>query len=296
MRRFMVKFKLPPQKHFWRLAQKFLFFGLSSYLLLVLGLRVFAQSATPPMYLVGCLDSGGRQTLYNVTFGTTPPSTPTCNGADSPVSWSNSRLLSIAPGTGLTGGGNLGDVSLSLAPNYQLPQGCANEQIGKWNVATGLWNCADDTNTVYTAGKGLNLVGGQFGIADGGVTTAQLANNSITQYAVPVAHAPEFPLTGNGFQPVPGANVTINSTGGPVLLMVTGMVRVDTPGAVVVVSDVSADIEVGGGAAGTRYPFTLQSIYAPPAGANTWQVYANIYGGGVAYVYVKSMIAIELKR
>src|SRR4051794_16216877 len=33
-------------------------------------------------------------------------------------------ITSVGPGTGLSGGGTAGDVTLSVAPTYRLPQGC----------------------------------------------------------------------------------------------------------------------------------------------------------------------------
>lgn len=51
-------------------------------------------------------------------------------------------ITAVNAGTGLTGGGTTGDVTLSLAGAYQLPQSCANNQVAKWDGSA--WNCAAD--------------------------------------------------------------------------------------------------------------------------------------------------------
>jgi hypothetical protein len=67
-------------------------------------------------------------------------------------------VTSIAGGTGLTGGPITATGTLSLAPTYQLPQGCASGQIPKWSGSA--WACQADANaggtvTSITAGTGL---------------------------------------------------------------------------------------------------------------------------------------------
>lgn len=134
-------------------------------------------------------------------------------------------------------------------------------------------------------------------IADGAVDTAKLAANSVTQFAQ-AGTAPEFHLTGTTAQAIPGASISIQTTGGPVLWMARGMVRMNTPGTIAVVYMTGADVELGGGAAETRYPFTLfwiDPVLSP--GTHNQTVAAQLFGQpGSAYVYVKNMIAIELKR
>ena len=132
-------------------------------------------------------------------------------------------------------------------------------------------------------------------VTDGAITTAKLASNSVTQYAQMPARAPEFLLTGDGYKLIPGASVTLNSTGGPVMILMTGMVRPNATGATVIVSMGCQDTELGGGSAFTRYPFTLYCIYPVPAGEHTWSASAAVWAGD-AYVYITAMTAIELKR
>ena len=55
-------------------------------------------------------------------------------------------ITAVTPGTGLSGGGTEGDVTLSIAAAFQLPQSCANGQVAKSNGSGG-WTCANDIDT-----------------------------------------------------------------------------------------------------------------------------------------------------
>ena len=51
-------------------------------------------------------------------------------------------ITAVYPGTGLTGGGDSGDVTLALGAAYRLPQGCSNGQIAEWDGS--VWACGND--------------------------------------------------------------------------------------------------------------------------------------------------------
>jgi hypothetical protein len=100
-------------------------------------------------------------------------------------------VTSVLAGTGLQGSPNpiTGAGALNIAPEFQLPQGCANGQVAKSNGAGG-WTCAADagggTGTVTQVNTGTGLAGGPItstgtvSIAAGGVGTTQLADGAVT--------------------------------------------------------------------------------------------------------------------
>src|SRR5215207_2526192 len=131
--------------------------------LLVLGLAigagvVVAQQTSLTTY-TGCLTMSGG-TISLVAPGSSP--LKPCGPGSVQIRLSGGDITSVNPGTGLTGGGTEGDVSLSVAPSYQLPQTCASGAITTWNGTT--WGCGTDTNTTYSAGTGLDLNGTTFSV------------------------------------------------------------------------------------------------------------------------------------
>ena len=98
--------------------------------------RVPAAGAAVQSY-TGCL-SPILNSIYDVAPGDAPAHG--CVRPAAAIHLSSGDLTSLAAGTGLAGGGDNGDLSLSLAPTYRLPQACTNGQTPAWN-GTG-WTCA----------------------------------------------------------------------------------------------------------------------------------------------------------
>jgi hypothetical protein len=75
-------------------------------------------------------------------------------------------ITGVKPGTGLTGGGSSGEVTLSLAQSYRLPQGCQNGQIAEWDGSK--WLCGnDDVGTGGGGGDITAVIAGE-GLTGGG--------------------------------------------------------------------------------------------------------------------------------
>jgi hypothetical protein len=99
----------------------------------------------------GCLNAGGQ--ISQVTKGSNP--LKPCTAQQTLIHMSG--LTGITAGTGLTASGDgTSNPTLAIDPGYQLPQGCGSGQLAKSN-GSNVWSCADDNNTTYSAGTGLEL-------------------------------------------------------------------------------------------------------------------------------------------
>jgi hypothetical protein len=107
----------------------------------------------------GCLNSGGQ--IGAVANGLNP--LKSCGAGETIVHLGGGDITKVTAGSGLTGGGDNGAVTLSLGSGFQLPQSCATGKIPKWDGSA--WQCSDQQT--YTSGDGLDLTGNQFSVKSG---------------------------------------------------------------------------------------------------------------------------------
>jgi hypothetical protein len=93
--------------------------------------------AVVPSY-TGCLNRAN--TIVQVAVGDAPANPPCRDVGAQIVHFAGGDLTSLTTGTGLTGGGANGDLSMELAPGFRLPQTCAANQGTAWNG--NAWTCA----------------------------------------------------------------------------------------------------------------------------------------------------------
>jgi hypothetical protein len=107
----------------------------------------------------GCLVSKDG-VIIKISEGTAP--TSRCANGQVEVHFSGGDITRIAVTGALTGGGDNGEVTIGLKPEFTLPAGCDAGDVAKWDG--DVWACGTDEDTTYAAGTGLDLGGTTFAI------------------------------------------------------------------------------------------------------------------------------------
>jgi hypothetical protein len=210
----------------------------------------------------GCVNAGGQ--IGQVANGLSP--LKPCGANESVVHLGGGDITKVTAGSGLSGGGDNGAVTLSLGSGYQLPQSCASGKIPQWDGSA--WQCADQQT--YTNGAGLDLTGNQFSVQSGyqlpqGCTSGQVATSK-----------------GDGTWKCQ------SSVGGISFYSVSNAVGVDSlySSATAYVFCQGSDVATGGGF-GTD---NVDIKHAGPYNNNGWSARADggLFGGTV-FVYVKCL-------
>ncbi len=197
-----------------------------------------------------------------------------------------------------------GTMRLDVVPT-SCPQ--ATDAVHSWN-AEG----PPGPGSVVRVDTGAGLTGGPItdtgaiSVGDGGITTAMLTQNAVTAHA---NISGESGATTNSTTPVamPGARVTLDTTGGPVLAIFSGSHHADVPGitgyfrlvrdGTVVLAFNNQDFVTPQWTTTTLFGFDT-----PSAGTHTYEMewYVSQQPGASltasAGVYKQNMLAIELKR
>jgi hypothetical protein len=191
----------------------------------------------------GCLNKGssGGQ-ISNVADNPTTPLKP-CNSNQVLIHLSGGTITKVSAGSGLTGGGSDGAVTLSLAGGYQLPQSCSDGQAPK--ESGGSWTCGNfaNANQSCTSGQFTNGVG-----SDGSLSCAATPAPSIW-----TASSGDFVENHNqGYAPV-----TLSLPAGTYFVTLTGS-AFNTSG-----NNLDADCYAQASYAGSGFGGTLAADWSP---------------------------------
>jgi hypothetical protein len=213
----------------------------------------------------GCLNAGGSSGGQISQVSTGPSPLKPCNANQQLVHLSGGDITKVTAGSGLSGGGENGAVTLSLDGGFQLPQSCAAGKIPQWDGSA--WQCADDQT--YTNGTGLDLNGNEFSVGSG--------------YQLPQGCSDGQVATSKG----DGTWKCQSSVGGLSVYTVPGSASVDD-----FYSEATAYAYCNGSDLATGGGFGTSNVDIKDAGPwnNGWRAHAEggLFGGTV-YVYVKCL-------
>lgn len=121
-------------------------------LVLLAGGAVAALTGSEVKTFSGCLSSGDG-VIIKVKEGLTPKSA--CTSGQTLARLSGGDITSVSVTGALSGGGENGDLTIGLKPEFSLPQSCGSGRVAEWNGSA--WICGIDDDTRYTADTGLSL-------------------------------------------------------------------------------------------------------------------------------------------
>lgn len=107
----------------------------------------------------GCLVSKDG-VIIKIKAGESPASP--CTGGMVQVHFSGGDITKISVTGALTGGGDNGEVTIGLKPEFTLPTGCVTGRVAVWDGSA--WVCGIDRDTTYSNGPGLDLTGTTFSL------------------------------------------------------------------------------------------------------------------------------------
>lgn len=160
-------------------SRRLLLVGAAVSVVVLAGTAAIAYAAYPTnsvQVMTGCLTTSGTGAgnIVNTGIGGSP--TKACGSNQTLVHLSGGTITQVTAGNGLgttgsggtdTGGSpnsiNNGWVTLGLLPGFSLPQNCSSGQVAK-SSGSNSWACANDLNTSYSNGTGLDLASGAFSI------------------------------------------------------------------------------------------------------------------------------------
>lgn len=163
--------------------------------LAAVGVAYAAYPDTNVETYTGCLNTGGvAGQLGKVAVGMTP--LKACASNERVVHLGGGDITKVTAGAGLSGGGDNGAVTLGLDAGHSLPQSCASGQVAK-SDGSNTWTCANDNDTTYSAGTGIDLSGTSFSVSSGyrlpqGCSDGEFAQWSSTSWSCGTPPAPNL--------------------------------------------------------------------------------------------------------